>query len=204
MPPCTFAPVSHHHLWVIHRQPLVRIHSNTEEPRVGLQRKFTEIHSNDIKCSSLTIFLNWGDAYINHPCRVTIFEVKQHRGLVEVGHHDHVLNFIILRWIHWVTFLILHCHSLQGKCHVTVFWSSHTISLQLLCVLSECLKTLQSKPISWHLTSPASVWTVALPPSLFWMMPLMYRSLASGTKQAVLASNRGFWASIRSFLGLQR
>lgn len=28
--------VPDHHLWVVDRQPLVRVHSHTEEPRIGL------------------------------------------------------------------------------------------------------------------------------------------------------------------------
>lgn len=32
-----FAPVGHHYILVVHWKPLVRVHSDAEQPRVGLQ-----------------------------------------------------------------------------------------------------------------------------------------------------------------------
>lgn len=32
------APVGHDDLLVVHREPLVRVHGDTEEPRIGLKR----------------------------------------------------------------------------------------------------------------------------------------------------------------------
>ena len=32
-----FAPVGHHYLLVVHWEPLVRVYSDTEQPRIGLQ-----------------------------------------------------------------------------------------------------------------------------------------------------------------------
>ena len=34
--------------------------------------------------------------HVDHPCCVTLFEVKQHSWFMEEGEHRHVLNFIKL------------------------------------------------------------------------------------------------------------
>ncbi|KAK4811757.1 hypothetical protein QYF61_005325 [Mycteria americana] len=44
----------------------------------------------------------------NHPGCITLFEVVQHSGFVEVGHHGHVLDFIILGRVHGEDLIFLH------------------------------------------------------------------------------------------------
>ena len=75
-----FASVGQHHLRVVHRQPLVGVDSDTEEARVG----------------------------VDHPGCITLFEVVQHSGFMEVGHHGHVLNFIVLGRVHGEDLIFLH------------------------------------------------------------------------------------------------
>lgn len=50
--------------------------------------------------------------HIDHPRCVTLFEVIQHSGLVEVGHHGHVLDLVELGRVHGEDFIILHCYNL--------------------------------------------------------------------------------------------
>ena len=47
-------------------------------------------------------------AYVDHPCCITLFEVIQDRGFIEVGHHGHVLNLVILGRIHGVDIVRLN------------------------------------------------------------------------------------------------
>lgn len=53
--------------------------------------------------------------YIDHPGCVTLFEVKQHSGLVQEGEHRHVLNFIKLWRVLGVDVVLLHSNSLKEE-----------------------------------------------------------------------------------------
>ena len=52
-------------------------------------------------------------SYVDHPCCITLFEVIQHRGFIEMGHHGHVLNFVILGRIHGCDIIVLDCPLLK-------------------------------------------------------------------------------------------
>lgn len=54
-------------------------------------------------------------AYIDHPCGVTLFEVKQHGGLVEEGQHCHVLNHVELWRILLQNLRVFVGHSLRQR-----------------------------------------------------------------------------------------
>ena len=54
-------------------------------------------------------------AYVDHPCCVALFEVIQHGGFREVGHHGHVLNLIILGRVHRVYIILLYSSFLKVK-----------------------------------------------------------------------------------------
>ena len=52
-------------------------------------------------------------SYVDHPCCVTLFEVIQHRGFIEMGHHGHVLNLVILGRVHGCDIILLDCPLLK-------------------------------------------------------------------------------------------
>ena len=91
-----FASVGRHHLCVVHRQPLVGVDGDTEEARVG----------------------------VDHPGCVTLFEVVQHSGLVQVGHHGHVLDLVKFGRVHGEDLVFFHCQSrpcFRLHCHFPSF-----------------------------------------------------------------------------------
>ena len=53
--------------------------------------------------------------HIDHPGCVTLFEVKQHGGLVEEGEHGHVFNLIVLWRVLGVDVFLLVGHFLERK-----------------------------------------------------------------------------------------
>lgn len=53
--------------------------------------------------------------YVDHPCGVALLEVKQHRGLVEVRHHHHVLDLVKLWGVHGKHLILPDCQSLGNR-----------------------------------------------------------------------------------------
>lgn len=55
-------------------------------------------------------------AYIDHPVGVAALQVVEHRGLVEVCQHGHVLNHVKLGGVHGLHLVLLHhpCLSEEG------------------------------------------------------------------------------------------
>lgn len=51
-------------------------------------------------------------SYIDHPCCIALFEVKQHGRLMEKGEHCHVFNFIKLWWVLGMNISFLYSDSL--------------------------------------------------------------------------------------------
>ena len=54
------------------------------------------------------MYLVRGKSYVDHPCCITLFEVIQHRGFIEMGHHGHVLNFVVLGRIHGCDIILFY------------------------------------------------------------------------------------------------
>ena len=54
-------------------------------------------------------------SYVDHPCCITLFEVIQDRSFIEVGHHGHVLNLVILRGVHWEDLIVFDGSDLNGQ-----------------------------------------------------------------------------------------
>ena len=76
----------------------------------------------DINCTlyfwcSTALFSACRKAYVDHPCCVTLFEVIQHGGFSEVGHHGHVLNLVILGRVHGGDISLRHSPFLKSKNH---------------------------------------------------------------------------------------
>ena len=106
-----FASVAIHDLGVVHRQPLVGVDGDTEEARVGLWKiqkmldlVFPQRNKQNRKRSK--------GSHVDHPGCVSLFEVVQHGGLVQVGHHGHVLDLVIFGRIHGEDLVLLDCDSL--------------------------------------------------------------------------------------------
>lgn len=72
---------------------------------------------NDIACEEMS--------YVDHPRRVTLFEVVQHRSFIEVGHHGHILNFIELWRIHREHLVILHSEGLKNTTRTGIKMSTN-------------------------------------------------------------------------------
>lgn len=55
-------------------------------------------------------------AYVDHPVGVAALQVVEHRGLVEVCQHGHVLNHVKLGGVHGLHLVLLHhpCLSEEG------------------------------------------------------------------------------------------
>ena len=64
-------------------------------------------------------------SYVDHPCCITLFEVIQHRGFIEMGHHGHVLNFVILGRVHGCDIVLLDCLLLKNGNPFLVFLIMH-------------------------------------------------------------------------------
>ena len=103
------ASVSSHNYRIIYWKPLVGIHHNAKQPRVG----------------------------VDHPGCKTLFEVIQHTGLVEVGHHGHVLNFIKLWRVPGKDFIFFHSECLTTVCFNCGFatLSLHKFTLEIHLLL---------------------------------------------------------------------
>ena len=56
-------------------------------------------------------------AYVDHPGGVALLQVVEHGGLVEVGHHHHVLDLIVLGGVHGEHLVLPH-HQRLGR-HTT-------------------------------------------------------------------------------------
>ena len=54
-----------------------------------------------------------GQTHIDHPCCITLFEVIQHSGLAEVGHHGHVFHLVKLGRVHGEDFILFHSEGLS-------------------------------------------------------------------------------------------
>ena len=52
-------------------------------------------------------------SYVDHPGGVAFLQVVQHGGLVEVGHHHHVLDLIVLRGVHGEHLVLPHHQCLR-------------------------------------------------------------------------------------------
>jgi len=112
------ASVGQHHLRVVHRQPLVGVDSDTEETRVGLRGRETACWlplSLEEQFLLATQRKTAAGTYVDHPGCITLFEVVQHSGFMEVGHHGHVFNFIILRRVHLEDLIFLHGKGLSKE-----------------------------------------------------------------------------------------
>ena len=78
-----------------------RIYSNTPPPPVTVH----------------LLMRRSGQTHVDHPCCITLFEVIQHRGFTEVGHHGHVLNLVKLWRVHGEDFGFFDGESLWQKQH---------------------------------------------------------------------------------------
>ena len=109
------ASVGQHHFWVVHRQPLVGVDSDAEETRVGLRGR-ERAHWLPLSLAEQFLLATQrktaAGTYVDHPGCITLFEVVQHSRFVEVGHHGHVLDFIILGRVHGEDLIFLHSQSL--------------------------------------------------------------------------------------------
>ena len=38
--------------------------------------------------------------YVDEPLNISLLEIEEHRGVVEVGQVGHVLAAVVLRWVH--------------------------------------------------------------------------------------------------------
>ena len=114
VPPCAFCPCRPPRPWVRTQEaPCTgsqwrrRARSRSAEENIQYVMMWGRITETDGEIPVIT--------HINHPCCVTFFEVVQHRGLVEVGHHDHVLDLVILWGVHGITLFLLDCYNLRNK-----------------------------------------------------------------------------------------
>ena len=112
------ASVGQHHLRVVHRQPLVGVDSDAEETRVGLRGR-ERAHWLPLSLAEQFLLATQrktaAGTYVDHPGCITLFEVVQHSGFVEVGHHGHVLDFIILGRVHGEDLIVLHGQGLSEE-----------------------------------------------------------------------------------------
>ena len=56
--------------------------------------------------------------HVDHPGCITLFEVVQHSGLVQVGHHGHVLDLVIFGRVHGEDLVFSDSESLASKVRV--------------------------------------------------------------------------------------
>ena len=54
-------------------------------------------------------------SHVDHPGGIALLEVVQHGRLVEVGHHGHVLDLVILGRVHAGHVVLLHSPGLEHK-----------------------------------------------------------------------------------------
>lgn len=55
------------------------------------------------------------EPYINHPVAVALPQVVQHRRLIQMGQHSHVLNHVKFGRVHWLHVIFFYSHGLQRQ-----------------------------------------------------------------------------------------
>lgn len=55
------------------------------------------------------------DPYIDHPVAVALSQIVQHRRLIQMGQHSHVLDHVKFGRVHWLHIIFFYSHSLQRQ-----------------------------------------------------------------------------------------